>query len=321
MFDAITIGSATYDVFIRSASLETDGPKTETCLPMGAKIDIDELAFDTGGGATNAAVSLSRLGLDAATICSIGHDVHGQEIVSALRADDISVKFVQRTEDDLTGYSVIILAGSGERTILVHRGAAGKIDAGRIPWPKLKANWFYVTSLGGDLNLLERIINQAEAVGAKVSFNPGNTELKSGLAGLEPLLKRVDVLNLNREEAAELAGLDRADLSGIVAKLRNLPKMTLLVTDGLGGAYATEGADNWHCEIVDVPRVNTTGAGDAFGSGFVAGLMKLDEIRPALAVGMLNAAGLVQQMGAKHGLLKRFPTKDEIARVVIRSWS
>jgi len=106
-----------------------------------------------------------------------------------------------------------------------------------------------------------------------------------------------------------------------VAKLRNLPKMTLLVTDGLGGAYATEGADSWHCEIVDVPRINTTGAGDAFGSGFVAGLMRLNGVRTALAVGMLNAAGLVQQTGAKRGLLEKFPTKDEIAQVVIKPWN
>ncbi|HCC21860.1 hypothetical protein A2480_02165 [Candidatus Uhrbacteria bacterium RIFOXYC2_FULL_47_19] len=321
MFDVITIGSATYDVFIRSASLEANELKTETCLPIGAKIDIDELEFSTGGGATNAAATLSRLGFNTATICSVGRDVQGQEIVSTLRADDISIKFIQQTEDDLTGYSVIILAGSGERTILVHRGAASKIDINKIPWPKLKAKWFYVTSLGGDLDLLERILDQAEAVGAKISFNPGNTELKFGFAKLEPLLRRIDILNLNREEAAELAGLDQTDLSGIMAKLRNLPKMTLLMTDGLGGAYATENADNWHCEIVDVPRINTTGAGDAFGSGFVAGLMKLNGIQPALAVGMLNAAGLVQQTGAKSGLLEKFPTKNEITQVVIRPWS
>ncbi|MFH2063176.1 MAG: carbohydrate kinase family protein [bacterium] len=321
MYDAITFGSATYDVFVRSSALEAEGNGTpETCLPLGSKVDVEEMDFDTGGGATNAAATFGRLGLRTAAVCAIGQDIQGREILRALRSDGVSPKFVQESTEDRTGCSIVIMSGSGERTILVHRGAGGSIDTDRIAWPKLKARWFYVTSLGGNLELAEMIINRAEAIGARVSWNPGNRELEAGLAELDRLLRRIDVLNLNREEAATLSELSAEALPEIVEKLRRLPKRALVVTDGTNGAYAAEGRKTWRCPALDVPRINTTGAGDAFGSGLVAGLIRHDEIRSALAVGILNSAGLVQHTGAKHGLLERFPSETEIRQVIVESW-
>lgn len=325
MFDVITIGSATRDVFIRSTALdihESDEPPfgLEGCFPIGAKIDIDEMVFQTGGGATNAAVTLARLGFRVATVGSVGRDPNGRDIADEFKEYGISDRFLQRHDDEQTAYSIIIVAGSGERTVLVYRGAARKLDPELIPWKKLRAKWFYLTSLGGDIKTVARILDHAETEGIKVAWNPGNGELKQGIDKLEPLIRKVDVFNLNREEASALTGIGTEDLGAIIERLRGLPKHVLLVTDGLGGTYAADAENVSHSGIIDVPRVNTTGAGDAFGSGFVAGLLRRNDTGYALAVATWNATGVVQEMGAKRGLLSNFPSDEEIGRVSIEPW-
>ncbi|MEA3248945.1 MAG: carbohydrate kinase family protein [Patescibacteria group bacterium] len=325
MLDVITIGSATKDVFVKSAALEIQESDTppfalEACFPLGAKVNIDELTFQTGGGATNAAATFAQLGFKTATVSSIGEDPNGREICTEYKSYGISEKFLQKNTEDQTAYSIIIVAGSGERTILVYRGASREIDPERIPWNKLKAKWFYLTSLGGDIELVGRILEHAKNAGIKVAWNPGNGELKRGIDELEPLIRKVDIFNLNREEASALTGIGTGDLNAIIARLKGLPKRVLLITDGMGGTYSAEGEEVLHSDIIEVPRVNTTGAGDAFGSGFVAGILRRDDVRHALAVGTWNATGLVQEMGAKRGLLIAFPSDENINKVTIEPW-
>jgi ribokinase len=325
MFDIITIGSATRDVFIKSASLdvhESDNPAypSEGCFPMGAKIDIDELVFQTGGGATNAAATLARLGFKVGTVSSIGDDTNGRDVMNELKELGVSRSLLQKDPDHQTAYSIIVVAGSGERTVLVHRGAARKLDTEKIPWKKMKAKWLYLTSLGGDLEGAERIIDHANKHRIKVMWNPGNSEIKAGLDRLEPMISKVEIFDLNREEASTLTGIPADNLQEIISRLRIIPKCMLLVTDGLGGTYSIHGDQLLHCGIMDVPRINTTGAGDAFGSGFIAGILKTGEVEYALSLGTWNASGVVQEMGAKRGLLSDFPTDEEIGAIEIKPW-
>jgi sugar/nucleoside kinase (ribokinase family) len=253
-------------------------------------------------------------------VSSIGEDPNGRDIREEFKSYGISQKFLQTNPQEQTAYSIIIVSGSGERTILVYRGASREIDPEQVPWDKMKAKWFYITSLGGNVDLVKQILDHAASTGIKVAWNPGSGELKHGIDMLEPLIRKVDVFNLNREEASALTGIGPGDLKGIFDRLKRLPKRALLVTDGLGGTYAAEGEDLLHSGIIDVPRVNTTGAGDAFGSGFVSGMLRRDEVRYALAVGTWNATGLVQEMGAKRGLLTSFPGEEDMSKITIEPW-
>jgi sugar/nucleoside kinase (ribokinase family) len=325
MYDVITIGSATRDIFVKSAELDIHHKahkKTplEGCFPLGAKIELDDLVFETGGGATNAAVTFGRLGHRAAVLAAVGNDASGREIASVLRAEKVSASLLQVSRKLRTGSSVILLADGGERTVLVYRGAAEKLDPAKIPWRSLSAHWFYISSIGGDLHLMADILDHAERRGVKVAWNPGSKEIRHGLAELKPLIRKTDLFNLNKEEAAHLVGTKPAQLAKTVSALRALPRRALVITDGLAGAYAAEGTDIWHCGTIDVPRINVTGAGDAFGSGIVAGLMRRDDIRYGLAVGTCNATSIVQQMGAKKGIIRSYPNAAAVKKVRIRAW-
>ncbi|KPJ85345.1 hypothetical protein AMJ57_03390 [Parcubacteria bacterium SG8_24] len=322
-YDVITVGSATRDVFMRSRAFDAhkDGPAgLECCFPLGAKIEIEEIALETGGGGTNAAATFGRLGHRTATVTAIGDDASARDIMSALKENGVSDAFVQRYPKKMTAYSVIILTGSGERIVLVHRGVSDDISMRRLPWSRAKTRWFYLTSLGGDLKLVRRLLDHAAGIGARVAWNPGSKEIRKGLKRLGPLIRQVDVFNLNREEAADLTGVDATDIKKIFRVLNGLPRRYLVVTDGRKGAYASGPEGAWRSGIVDVPRVNVTGAGDAFGSGMVAGLLRRDELPYALAVGTWNATGVVQETGAKRGLLRTYPGPAKIKRIPLKPW-
>lgn len=351
MYDVITIGSATRDVFLRSTAWETHESNhsptgLEQCLPLGSKVPVDDIHFTTGGGATNAAVTFSRLGKwKVGTACRIGaNDTGGQAVLADLKAERVDIRFVQRDAKLHTGYSLVLLAGSGERTILVYRGAGHAIGVREIPWKQLRAKRFYLTSLGGDLTLARRILAHATRIGARVAWNPGGAEIAQGWKRMAPLIAACEVFNLNREEAAALTGLDPKNLKGILAKLwsvrgpacsqcgpdcdvcRILSGIYTLVTDGSGGAYAHDGHTTWHIASRNLKAVNTTGAGDAFGSAFFLGLdlgVRKNELGYALGyalrLAMANAEGVITHMGAKAGILSKVPSRTALAKYRIRA--
>ncbi|MBI2482858.1 carbohydrate kinase family protein [Candidatus Uhrbacteria bacterium] len=331
MHDIITIGSATEDVFLRSSAWEVredaDSPTgLDQCLPLGGKIPIDELQITTGGGATNAAVTFARLGqLRTACVCRIGAtDTSGRAIVAALREARIATPFVQSDAKLRTGFSLILLSGSGERTILTHRGASHAIAPARIPWPRLRAHWFYITSLAGNRTLLRRILSHAERIGAQVAWNPGNDELAWGWDTLAPLVRRCAVINMNREEALVATRCAADDLTGMLTTLHAHAPHAMriaLLTDGKQGAYAFDGARTWHIPSRNIPAINTTGAGDAFGSAFVLGRIHGWDIPDALRLGLANAEGVITHMGAKVGILRKLPSRHALQRYEVAAYA
>ena len=321
MFDVITIGSATRDVFLRSKAMELHKEHgiEEACFPFGAKIDVEDITLETGGGATNNAVTFARLAkLKTATIASIGNDASGNEVIAALKRDNINTSLIQRLPNIKTGYSVILLSKAAERTILTYRGAASMIDAGKVDWSKAKAKLFHVSSLGGNLELLGKIIAHAKKTGAEVCFNPGGNELRQGKKALAPLFAKLDTVFLNREEAALLTGIADADLPGIIRAMRRFCAHAV-VTDGSAGAYAVTPHETVFAGIINVKKTNRTGAGDAFNSAYAAAMLRHNDVKTALAVGTANATGVVQHMGAKVGILNKWPTPQYLSRVKIKT--
>lgn len=320
MYDIITIGSATRDIFAKTAAFDVRknahlAGGLEGCLPLGAKIDIKDMIFDTGGGATNTGVAFSCLGLKTAAVCRLGRDFGGQEIVRVLKQAGVETKFITYDPKIRTAYSIILLTKMGERTILVFRGASRTFGHTSIPWKNLKSRWLYVSSLGGNLKLLKQILDMAQKNNIKVGWNPGGLEIKMGFAKLKPLIEKVEVLIMNEEEIATLMDFD--SLKNSLKILRYLPRLALVVTQGKNGAIAATKQ-----KIISAPSfgkkvVNTTGAGDAFSSGFIAGLWKWNDLSLALRLGILNSGRVVAKMGAKNGLLTKMPGRAELERLKI----
>lgn len=317
-FDVIAIGSATQDVFLRSSKfaevmdrLAPDG--VDACFPMGAKIGIDDIIFASGGGATNAAVTFARFGLKTSCLTRVGKDASGEDLIAQLKKEKVDTKLIQRDPSLKTSYSIILLSGTGHRAILVYRGASSKLSWTKLPQTK----WIYLTSLGGDLALLRQVFAFAKKTHARIAWNPGNGELERGMKTLAPFLKQTSVLILNREEAALLTELPKRHLEAILKKLAVSPFSTLVVTDGAHGAYVHADGQTLFAPALKAKRLNTTGAGDAFGSAFVASVVKGHDVRRSLQAAMLNATNVIMHMGAKAGILKGEPSEKNSKQVKI----
>ena len=320
--DVIAIGSGIVDHYVRCPAFEMRKDALapnglDACFPMGSKLKADRIEMQIGGGATNAAVTFARMGLRTTALCRIGKDVYAPILKTALEKEHINTSLIQTDAELGTGQSIILLSDIGHRTILTYRGASAHINKREVPWTSLKTKWFYVTSLGGDLSLYSLILDRAEAIGASVFWNPGNAELAKGLRVLGPLIKRTDIFDTNREEAAMLAEQSPRHLQRIVQAVGTLPKVAMLITDGPHGAYLHTKCCSWHVAPLPGKRVNTTGAGDAFGSGFLAGFIRTCDLSIGLKVGSLNATSVVMHMGAKAGILHEYPKETALKHVRI----
>ena len=174
-----------------------------------------------------------------------------------------------------------------------------------IPWEKLTAPWLYVTSLGGDVELLGSLIDHARSHQVKIAINPGKAEIdRLSPSKAKNLFAGIDVLLLNRQEAQALSGIpfDRDDVWKSEHCLIG-PK-TCVITDGKsGGKVCAQGKCAWF-EAKAVTVVEETGAGDAFGSALVAALMKGKDITTAIDWGKTQSASVISFIGPKKGLLK-----------------
>jgi sugar/nucleoside kinase (ribokinase family) len=313
MYDVITIGTAVQDVFVASKALQViKSNRFSTgmgeCLSLGTKIAIDKLVFATGGGATNSAVTFSRAGLRTACICKVGDDIHGKNILSELKREKVHCRFVATDERHPTGYSVILTAGTGDRSILTFRSAGGELSKSDIPWKKLRTKWLYISSVGGNIQLPEKIIMFASKNKIKIAFNPGGSEIKNHGNTLFRLLPFIDVFILNTEEAAIMTGLPFEKKRAIIDEFSKHVSNIAVITDGKYGAYILTKEKTFFIHTTPKKVLNATGAGDAFGSGFVTGLILENNNMPyAMQLGLWNAESVVQHIGAKVGILKKFP--------------
>ncbi len=316
MVDVLTIGTATYDVFLRSnlfkvlrdpEHLERMGFKTgeAECFAFGAKIDVEEPIFTPGGGAYNAGITFARQGLKTATFCRVGNDKLGEEISTSLRRERIS-PFVIRDKKTGTGYSTILLAPGGERTILVYRGAASAFQKNDIPASKLSARWAYIAPGAMPFSVLFSALSSLKKNKTKIAINPSRFYLDIKKSELYKALELCDVVVVNREEASYMTDVKYTDERGIFKKFDGIIDGIAVVTDGQRGAIVSDGAYTYRAGIFEEKKIaDRTGAGDAFGSGFVAGLIEKNDIHFALRLATANATSVVEHVGATEGILTK----------------
>ncbi len=344
MFDVITFGSAAQDIYLKSKKFLPVFNKTLTakqgiCLDLGSKIEVEDIFLSSGGGGTNTAATFANQGLKVAWCGQVGEDCFGNLIIAELKKLKISPSFILKTKNKLTNISVFLTYPGKDRTILVYRGASDDLEKKDIPWQKIKkTSWFYLAPFSGKLaNLTEDLINFAQKFKIKVAWNPGYDQLKFSKPVLERILKKIDILILNQEEASLLTKIPfqkparrdpcfagRQIGSGglgcrilgpgrekeIFRKIDEMTKGIAIMTKGRDGVVVSDGKELYQAPSLRLKFVDATGAGDAFGSGFVAGMIEKNNIIFAIQKAMANSGFCVSQWGAQKGLLKsgaRYP--------------
>lgn len=301
----LCIGAAVQDVFLSNTDAFTpvciDPEHCFAQLEMGAKADVNTIEFSTGGGAMNAATTFARQGLESIFVGKIGHDPAGEAVLADLDKESVDAKHMVYSKKYNTGYSVILLAPSGERTILTYRGASTHYRVENFEHvQKIKADWLVLSTLSGSFELLEFLLRWAHENGIKVAFNPGKKELEDAqrLANLLPYL---EILSVNKEEAQLFVeGSTTKELA--IELVQSVPYV--LVSDGPNGAVAASEETVVSAGLYeDVPVLDRTGAGDAFTSGFVSQIALGRSLEEAITFASANSTSVVTKIGAKAGIL------------------
>ena len=306
MYDIITVGSATVDVFAKthfSELIKIIDPKGETDLlafPSGSKILIDDLEFTVGGGGTNTAVALSRLGHKVGFLGKFGQGTNSDFIHKNLVQEKIYLLCAHGKGN--AGYSIILDALDHDRTILTYKGINDELGIKDVPFKKLKTKWFYFSAMMGEsFETLEKIAEFAHKNKIKIAFNPSTYLAEKGSRYLKNILGKTELLVLNKEETELLAG--KGTPEEMLFKLKGLGPKTVVMTDGRNNLYVMDNENFYSAFPPPVKIVDATGAGDAFASSFLCGILKNKGIEFSIKLGIINAQSVVSHYGAKNILL------------------
>jgi ribokinase len=311
MYDVITVGSATVDVFvdtvsqlikIKSVSKDNKVVNEEELLayPAGAKILIKNLDFQVGGGGTNTAVALRRLGLKVGYLGKLGNDDGKEKVLSLLRKEKID--FLGTAAEGMTAYSIILDSIEQDRTILAYKGVVDSFSPKELNPKKLDTGWFYFSALvDNSYKVLEYLSDYAHKRHIKLAFNPSLYLAEKGQHFLSKVLRHTTLLILNKEEAEAIIG--KGEIKDLLYTLHRLGPEITVITDGKTGAYCFDGKEYHFIQAHKVKVRETTGAGDAFASSFLFGLIRKNSIHFALQLGLANAESVILGKGAKTNLL------------------
>lgn len=342
----LTIGSSMRDIFMEYEGVETlhlhtnEEDLSYVCMRAGRKIEIQKLMYYCGGGATNSAVSFARAGFDVTILCKIGTDQAGELVLKTLKDENINTENIIRTDTAPTGNSFIIPGPQGNSAVLVDRGANTTLTESELPEKTIAdIDQLYITSLSGTTaSLLIPITTIAKKYNKPVAANPGTSQLHAGAEYLKKALSAIDILILNSYEAellmtsltivlppTEINHYHDESLPELLKKplgsattcftlaqffthVHACGPRIIVVTNGAEGIYASDMQSIYFHPSIPIKIASSIGAGDAFGSCFVARLCNNKSIEDALRAGVINSASVIQQLGTQTGLL----TADEI---------
>ncbi len=313
----LSIGGATYDLFLTMC----DGLKTEggtIHLDIGSKIEVERVIESCGGGACNTSVGLSRLGL-AASFCGVlGSDQWGVKLLETLKHEHVDASSATIVEDETSSFSIILTLKNGERTILYAGGVNEHLHDTTFDVEAMsRADAVYLnhlceTSCMIEDDIVDMILGYPNI---HLTWNPGGCQIAQGMRAPDKvkLLKGTNVLLLNKEEALAFSG--STDVSEALKKLTNAGVKHVCITDGKNGSLASDGTHVYRCPILkDVTVVDTTGAGDAFGTAVTWALVTGHSLQNALICGTLNSASVVGVIGAQAGLLTETQITERLSQ-------
>jgi len=339
---ALTVGSSSVDIItvIADENIEritmVNATASFLLLEQGRKIDAENISIHCGGGAVNVAVSLARLGYDAAVLSKIGIDLNADKVRETLRQEGVSDDLLVESGELGTGVAVMISSHDRNATIFTHRGANTLLHCDDIADDIFNGvDLLYVASLSeGSADCFPHLLKTGREAGARVAANPGIRQLTTRRREFFDALENLDLLTMNRVEAqALLPGTKGArpknqpltldqdgpelmtrglhfeglhlELDRFTQELHERGPRFVVVTDGIKGAYLSAQGHLYFCPVLHTEAAGTAGAGDGFASTVAAYLESGAEPEDALLAATANASSVVEHVDTQTGLLDR----------------
>ncbi len=262
---------------------------------------VEAMSLLIGGSAAITAVAAARLGLRVALVAAVGADPAGDLMLSLLRREGVDTSAVLVRPDQPTGMTAVLSTGA-DRAILTALGALTALTADDVPTALLtQARHLHVSSyflledsLGPGLAAL---FAAAHANGLTTSLDPNfDPSQRWGDHRLRAALAAVDVFLPNETEALAISG--RSDLGLAAAALAESAGSVVIKLGERGALCLPAGsAEPMLVTLPPVSPVDTTGAGDCFNAGLIAGLLGGLELTQAAAIGCAVGAAATTAIG------------------------
>lgn len=294
--DVLCLGIAVADVVVK--------PVDE--LPPRGKLKlVDRIELHNGGGAVNTANALGKMGISTGIIGKVGRDGFGAFLVDVLHEFGVDTTGLKRDEEENTSSTIVLVHPDGERSFLHYLGANARITPADIDYKLVKeakilhiAYAYLMPQLDGKPTV--EILRRAKEMGVITSLDTAWDAQGRWWDLIRPYMPFVDIFLPSFEEARMISGKEKPEEIGEFFLEAGVKIMGLKM--GKEGCFCTNGREVFHLPPYSVEVVDTTGAGDAFDAGFLAGIIKGWELektgRFANAVGAL----CVTAIGASRGI-------------------
>jgi ribokinase len=294
-----------------AGSINMDVVATAGRHPLpGETVSGKELHFIPGGKGANQAVAAAKLGATTYMIGKLGSDAFADTLEKFLRSQGLKMDYVQRTPDAATGTALIVVADSGENSIVVVPGANETLRKVDIEQVVIQSGDILVSQFEVPLDTIDRFFTRGKVAGARTLLNPAPAKESVG-----SLLEQADILVLNETELAfflRIKEVDDAALKTSTRQLQGTADQIIIVTLGARGIFVLEGTDDYMIAGRKVEAVDTTGAGDCFVGALASQLSKNMAVKEAVAYANIAASISVQRLGAGTSM----PTDEEVGQVM-----
>lgn len=302
MFDLISIGNISVDLFFQGDSLTHTGNRFN--LALGGKYLVDHFSETLGGGGANVAIGVTKHDLKSAIIGVIGNNQFKPIILKHLKDHDVSSQFCSY-KDEYIKISSILLSPTGERSIINYETPHEHIFEKAEDFLNLKkAKMVYISNLPR-VPLEERthVLSYLQSHHIPTIINFGIKDCRRPLHQILPLIQKSDILVVNAYEFSELVKrpYETIDLNREVRHyIHPTFNSVLVITDGEKGSYCYEGKNIHYMRAMPVKKiVDTTGAGDGYTAGFIAGYLKhAGDVIKAMEMGAHYAVKIIEKVGA-----------------------
>jgi ribokinase len=297
MLDVIALGDLNVDIIAHFANYPGKGG--------------DALAYSTeihcGGSAANTAITLARLGVRTGLVSRVGPDSWALKALHCLRSAGVDSGGLQRDPVAMTGLMYVVVTPDGERTMLGYRGANVFTDPNQIQEEYLQSAKLF--HLSGYALLAEPqrsaamlTLEMACRHGLTVTLDPGLTISQAALDEVHALLPVVNILLPSLSEAQKLSGMSTAE--DCAEALLDKGCRVVALKMGREGCLLGSRDGLRHIPGFTVPARDSTGAGDSFAAGFIAGCLGGLSLHSAAILGNALGAIAAARIGASMATMQ-----------------
>lgn len=308
MAKVLGMGNALVDALVQ---IDNDSVLEQQNLPKGSMQLVDWDASEklmkavkafprsqaSGGSAANTIHGLAKLGIETGFLGKIGKDELGAFFKNDLL--EAKVNPVLAESDTRSGLALALVSPDSERTFATYLGAAVELSAGDLSLEQFKGyDYFHIEGyLVQNYELIETAVKLAKEAGCKVSIDLASYNVvEANLDFLTRITKEyVDIVFANEEEAKAFTGMEPEEALHAIAEMADYA----IVKIGAKGSLVKHQGKVYTAGVIEAKRLDTTGAGDLFASGFLYGMIKGYELDRCGEIGSITAGNIIEVIGAK----------------------